>query len=216
SDGYRVYDADGIEVANTFTPELALGSAKAVAKDIAEAVNAYYGVGHARIDLLSSEVDRLQSLFAKAQTKANEQARRAEKAEARGKELEKTHNPDTFTAADGRVFRVGQRVKGDLSGLFSTIVGVNGNGLITKYKSGIANTEVPAENLRRVWDGEDEPDVPVGTVLRDSYGCYLERLSGTRWELQNEKGEPLDNDEWVNLDGEQFRPYVEVLPGDDE
>src|SRR5690606_19043237 len=72
------YDADGIEVANTFTPELALGSAKAVAKDIAEAVNAYYGVGHARIDLLSSEVDRLQSLFAKAQTKANEQARRAE------------------------------------------------------------------------------------------------------------------------------------------
>src|SRR5690606_4410420 len=145
SDGYRVYDADGIEVANTFTPELALGSAKAVAKDIAEAVNAYYGVGHARIDLLSSEVDRLQSLFAKAQTKANEQARRAEKAEARVRELEKTHTPDTFTAPDGRVFRVGQRVKGVLSGLFSTIVGVNGNGLITKYKSGIANTEVPAE-----------------------------------------------------------------------
>src|SRR5690606_29532798 len=81
--------------------ELALGSAKAVAKDIVEATNAHYGVGHARIDLLSSEVDRLQGLFAKAQTKANEQARRAEaaedslkKAEARLNLFLRYHNED--------------------------------------------------------------------------------------------------------------------------
>src|SRR5690606_24324158 len=57
SDGYRVYDADGIEVANTFTPELALGSAKAVAKDIVEAANAHY-VGKDRIAELERKLKR--------------------------------------------------------------------------------------------------------------------------------------------------------------
>src|SRR5690606_3475930 len=256
SDGYRVFDADGIEVANTYTPDLALGSAKAVAKDIVAAVNAHYGdteAAEADLSYYKTASKNFEDSYWEANKRAEKaEARlkevdsdrwgllnRAEDAEARVRELEAENArleralrdeiskearqvfgvddaPDTFTAPDGRVFRVGQRVKGVLSGLFSTIVGVNGNGLITKYKSGIANTGVPAENLRRVWDGTEEPGVPVGTVLRDSYGCYLERLSGTRWELQNEKGDPLDNDEWINLDGEQFRPYVEVLPGDDE
>ena len=221
SDGYRVYDADGIEVANTFTPELALGSAKAVAKDIAEAVNAYYGVGHARIDLLSSEVDRLQSLFAKAQTKANEQARRAEKAEARVRELEKTHAPDTFTAPDGRVFRVGQWVNvHHPSGHRSSGWVVSGPNVhrvdwvaIRAERDPENEWGQPMANLRRVWDGTEEPGVPVGTVLRDSEGDHWEKTARGQWV-------------WVAVPGDfpapwgqgmrKYGPYVEVLPGDDE
>src|SRR5690606_35670425 len=61
SDGYRVYDADGIEVANTFTPELALGSAKAVAKDIVEAANAHYVGKDARIAELENRAEAAEA-----------------------------------------------------------------------------------------------------------------------------------------------------------
>src|SRR5690606_3734970 len=189
SDGYRDYDADSIAVANTFTRQLALGSAKAVAKDIAEAVNAYYGVGHARIDLLSSEVDRLQGLFAKAQTKANEQARRAEAAEARVSELEKTHTPDTFTAPDGRVFRAGQGVNvHHPSGHRSSGWVVSGPNVhrvdwvaIRAERDPENEWGQPMANRRRVWDGTEEPDVPVGTVLRDSEGDHWEKTARGQW-----------------------------------
>src|SRR5690606_4141091 len=227
SDGYRVFDADGIEVANTFTPELALGSAKAVAKDIVDAVNAYYGGKDARIAELErqlSEANRNAKWMADANQRFEvriwEEQKRAEAAEARVRELEKTHAPDTFTAPDGRVFRVGQRVWHiwDEPGEFGHVTDINGGFPFVQFRD--ANDQTHPDNLRRVWDGLEEPDVPVGTVLRDSYGCYLERLSGTRWEprweLRDEKGDLIDNDEWVNLDGEQFRPYVEVLPGYDE
>src|SRR5690606_16168907 len=299
SDGYRVYDADGIEVANTFTPELALGSAKAVAKDIAEAANAHY-VGKDRIADLERKLKRAHDTMAdlhrdwtweearakkaeadlsyyktasknfedcywaankraeKAEARAKELERqlfdmegrrtarelglkkRADKAEARVRELEAENERlaeryrkleafyelrelldddlDTFTAPDGRVFRVGQRVWHiwDEPGEFGHVTDINGGFPLVQFPLQDANDQTHPDNLRRVWDGSEEPDVPVGTVLRDSYGCYLERLSATRWELQTEKGDPVDNDEWANLDGEQFRPYVEVLPGDDE
>lgn len=262
SEGYRVFDADGIEVANTFTPELALGSAKAVAKDIVEAANAHYGDKDARIAELERQLseasrnakwmadanqkfevriweeqkraeaaearlkdansDRWKLLLRAEDTDAevHDLQRRAKKAEARVRELEKTHTPDTFTAPDGRAFRVGQRVWHiwDEPGEFGHVTDINGGFPFVQFRD--ANDQTHPDNLRRVWDGLEEPDVPVGTVLRDSYGCYLERLHGTRWEpcweLRDEKGDLVDNDEWINLDGEQFRPYVEVLPGDDE
>src|SRR5690606_37021515 len=63
SDGYRDYDADGIEVDNTYTPELALGTAKAVAKDIVEAANAHY-VGKDRIAELERKLKRAHDTMA--------------------------------------------------------------------------------------------------------------------------------------------------------
>src|SRR5690606_2547179 len=81
SDGYRVYDADGIEVANTFTPELALGSAKAVAKDIAEAANAHY-VGKDRIADLERKLKRAHDTMADLHRDWTWEEARAKKAEA--------------------------------------------------------------------------------------------------------------------------------------
>src|SRR5690606_13198206 len=81
SDGSRVYDADGIEVANTFTPELALGSAKAVAKDIAEAANAHY-VGKDRIADLERKLKRAHDTMADLHRDWTWEEARAKKAEA--------------------------------------------------------------------------------------------------------------------------------------
>src|SRR5690606_6055802 len=89
SDGYRVFDADGIEVANTFTPELALGSAKAVAKDIVEAANAHYGgKDAARIAELERKLKRAHDTMADLHRDWTREEARAEDAEARVSELE--------------------------------------------------------------------------------------------------------------------------------
>lgn len=298
--GARVYDADGIEVADAYTPDLSLSSAKAVAKGIVDAVNAHYG-GKDRIADLERKLKRAHDTMAdlhrdkddaekraeaaearlkdvdgdrwklllRAEDAADlsyyktasknfedsywEANKRAEEAEARVSELEEKleratwkygvldydrrmdlakagagsaaflddeyddYPVSTFTAPDGRVFRVGQRVWHiwDEPGEFGHVTDINGGFPFVQFRD--ANDQTHPDNLRRVWDGLEEPDVPVGTVLRDSYGCYLERLIGTRWEprweLRDEKGDLIDNDEWINLDGEQFRPYVEVLEG---
>src|SRR5690606_36566737 len=145
--------------------------------------------------------------------------KRAEAAEARIRELEREYclkarwvgfgwqvkaDQDTFTAPDGRTFNVGQKVWHiwDEPGEFGHVTDINGGFPLVQFQD--SEDQTHPDNLRRVWDGSEEPNVPVGAVLRDSYGCYLERLSGTRWELQNEKGDSLDIDEWINLDGEQF------------
>src|SRR5690606_8264924 len=161
-----------------------------------------------------AEIDRSELL--KYYERYQEAAKRAEAAEARVRELEKTHAPDTFTAPDGRVFRVGQWVNvHHPSGHRSSGWVVSGPNVhrvdwvaIRAERDRENEWGQPMANLRGVWDGTEAADVPVGTVLRDAYGLHLERLRGTRWELQNEKGGPLDKDEWDNLDAEQFRPYV--------
>src|SRR5690606_12268241 len=81
SGGYRVYDAGGIEVANTFTPALALGSAKSVAKDIAEAANAHY-VGKDRIADLERKLKRAHDTMADLRRDCSWEEADVEKAEA--------------------------------------------------------------------------------------------------------------------------------------
>src|SRR5690606_2687043 len=77
--------------------------------------------------------------------------------------------PDIFTAPDGRVFRVGQRVWHiwDEPGEFGHVTDINGGFPLVQFQD--SEDQTHPDNLRRVWDGSEEPNVPVGTVLRDSY-----------------------------------------------
>src|SRR5690606_38461738 len=296
SDGYRVYDADGIEVANTFTPELALGSAKAVAKDIAEAANAHY-VGKDRIADLERKLKRAHDTMAdlhrdwtweearakKAEAdlsyyktasknfedsywEANKRAeaaearlkevdsdrwgllnraedaearakeleqqlfdmegrrtarelglkKRAEKAEARVRELETAElvdamtvdAPESFTAPDGRVFRVGQRVQDVCTDEIGVVDGFNPlsdrrivvrlGGLMSKYDF----------DLRRVWDNWDDSDIPTGTVLRDA--------NGNSWFVGGFGLLLRTGQKFIWSSEEPVAPFVEALPEDDE
>src|SRR5690606_11800699 len=222
SDGFRVFDADGIEVANTYTPDLALGSAKAVAKDIVEAANAHYVGKDARIAELERKLKRAHDTMAdlhrdwtreearvseleeklseavrrfawasdaneRFEVRIWEEQKRAEAAEARVRELEREYylkarsvgfgwqvkaDPDTFTAPDGRTFHVGQRVWHiwDEPGEFGHVTEINGGFPLVQFQFQNAEDQTHPDNLRRVWDNWDNPDIPTGTVLRDANG----------------------------------------------
>lgn len=69
-----------------------------------------------------------------------------------------------------------------------------------------------------VFDGIAEPGVPVGTVLTDSEGDQVKRLSDGRWSYHRIRGRDVSDPvawEWhKSNDGPLYGPYtVESLPG---
>lgn len=137
-----------------------------------------------------------------------ENARLWDNLAARDSELDDT--PETFTAPDGHVSRVGQRVWVPVEASYGTIRGFIGD-------SGLVWVDMPderlvlgAEDLRRVYDGSEEPDVPVGTVLRDKDGDRIVKL-GNGWLIENKSLEWRCPWNWPDTES---GPYVEVLDGD--
>lgn len=121
----------------------------------------------------------------------------------------------TFTAPDVRKFRVGQRVWCTAEREYGTVASLSGSVAWIDYPRDRAMSSL--SNLRRVWDGSEEPDVPVGTVIRGADGFYLRKGWAGFWSLWHSGtakwGSPLPWDDWDH--GEDILRYVEHLPGDD-
>lgn len=126
---------------------------------------------------------------------------------------------DTFTAPDGRTFRVGQRVQ-----YVDTLNEVRDSGTVVGFFDSLSpSIEVRSEKigtycsrpdcLRRVWDGSEEPDGPVGTVLRDAEGDYWTKSDGEfAWEITHRDGANMGAGNFLET---IHGPFVEVLEGDE-
>lgn len=120
-----------------------------------------------------------------------------------------TRDEDTFTAPDGRVFHVGQRVWGGKDGSVEGEVFSSTSVLFNWYPLPNKMPKRMWADLRRVYSGDVEPDVPVGTRLRDRDGVVVTKLDD-KWFDEHEEY-PF---RW-DADCAEHGPYVEVLGGDE-